>query len=76
LSTIEISGKTSIDVHTATKVLRMAEKFFSDPKNIKGFEEWHLKEYGFLPNEDKTNKKNIKKRDKNSHIERNRKVLI
>lgn len=62
MSTVEIASKTSIDVHTATKVLRMAEKFFSDPKNVKGFEEWHLKEYGFLPNEAKTDKKNLRKK--------------
>ena len=36
----------TISDHTATCLLRMAEKFFSNPANKKGFEEWHLKTYG------------------------------
>ena len=44
-----ISENSIIDDHTAELVLRMAKKFYSDPKNVKKFEEWHLKEYGCLP---------------------------
>ena len=37
--TINISENSIIDDHTAELVLRMAKKFYSDPKNVKKFEE-------------------------------------
>lgn len=47
--TANISNKISIDDHTAELVNRMAKKFYSNPENVKKFEEWHLKTYGCLP---------------------------
>lgn len=41
----------NISDHTARQIVDMAKKFFSDEKNVKKFEEWHLKTYGCLPNE-------------------------
>lgn len=49
INEINILENSIIDDHTAELVLRMAKKFYSDPKNVKKFEEWHLKEYGCLP---------------------------
>ena len=47
--TVNIASKISIDDHTAELVNRMAKKFYSNPENVKKFEEWHLKTYGCLP---------------------------
>ncbi|MEA5057739.1 MAG: hypothetical protein VB047_09320 [Anaerotignum propionicum] len=38
-----------ISDHTAQQIVDMAKKFYSDEKNVKRFEEWHLKTYGCLP---------------------------
>lgn len=43
------SGQPFIDDHIAEQINRMAEKFYSVPENVKKFEEWHLKTYGYLP---------------------------
>ena len=40
--------------YVAEQVLKMAKKFYSDPKNVKKYREWHLKEYGYLPEEHDT----------------------
>jgi|GEM_PF-5145807 len=45
--------KIIIDDHTASKFLKMAEKFFSDPENQRKYTEWHKQTYGCLPNETK-----------------------
>lgn len=47
--TANIASKINIDDHTAELVNRMAKKFYSNPENVKKFEEWHLKTYGCLP---------------------------
>lgn len=41
----------NISDHTARQVVNMAKKFFSDEKNVKRFEQWHLETYGCLPGE-------------------------
>jgi hypothetical protein len=35
--------------HVAEQVLAMARKFYSNPENVKKYQEWHLKTYGCLP---------------------------
>lgn len=47
--TAVIEQKSNIDNHTATKLARMAEKFYSNPENMRKYTEWHLQEYGCLP---------------------------
>lgn len=48
------ASKTIVSDHVAEQVLAMARKFFSDPKNVKKYEAWHLKTYGCLPNKQRT----------------------
>lgn len=47
---VSVSGGIVVDDNTAALINRMAEKYFSDPENMRKFEEWHLKIYGYLPN--------------------------
>lgn len=37
---------------TPEQVIKMAEKYFSDPDNMQKFKEWHLNEYGYIPGEE------------------------
>lgn len=40
-----------ISDHTARKIYAMCEKMWANPKIREGYSEWHLKEYGCLPEE-------------------------
>lgn len=40
-----------INDHKARQLINLAKKFFADPTNQKEYEVWHMKEYGYMPNE-------------------------
>ena len=48
-STAGVATKVIVSDRTAELLNRMAERFYSDPENVKKYEEWHLKQYGCLP---------------------------
>jgi hypothetical protein len=52
-ATAVITAKTTVDDYVAARVVRMAEKFYADPENVRKYAEWHLKEYGCLPDDAK-----------------------
>ncbi|MCL2619404.1 MAG: hypothetical protein FWD97_00535 [Defluviitaleaceae bacterium] len=39
--TTKIIPKHNITDHTASKINKLAEKFFSNPENLRKFEEWN-----------------------------------